>query len=177
MSNLLQKRKNLAGVSLIELILYVGIIVFILSALFFYGWNVIGANIKSQMVRETLSASEFIEARLSSEIRRTKSVNLNNSVFQSAAGKLVLQEDEGDVIFENIDGKLFVKRGQSDGVLLNSGNIRVKSLIFSHQDTDAGEARYVGYSLELESVLSGTSAKSEYQYSLSNNSGSSLRKY
>jgi len=169
------KLKKLSGITLIETILYLGIAVIILGVLFSYGWNVIGINIKSQIVQETQRSAQLVGERLAYEIRQADSVDSANSNFGSPA-KLVLLTDGNATVIEYSGGQITSKRGSADAVPLNSQNMQIKNFALTPQVSDAGEVQYVGFSFEVVANYPGTAKRSEYQYSLPFSSGAALRK-
>lgn len=165
-----KRKKNLAGLSLIETILYLGIAVFVLGALFAYGWNVIGINIKTQVARETADAARLISEKLTYEIRRAKSAQVEND-----PAKLTLRIGSEDVIFENTGNEITLRRGSGAAVALHSSDIEIKDFVFEKQ-TDAADANiveYVGFSFTASYV--GATERSEYTYSIPVRSGAALR--
>ncbi|PIP26268.1 MAG: hypothetical protein COS71_03485 [Candidatus Moranbacteria bacterium CG06_land_8_20_14_3_00_40_12] len=169
------KEKKLSGMSLIETILYLGIAVFALGAIFLYGWNVMEINIKSQVTRETAGAAQLIEERLKYEIRKAESVDRTASVFGETPAKLVLQEGDETVEIEDAGNQITVKRGSADPVLWHSPDIRIENFVFTEQVSGTDETDYVGFSFDAVAGYPGSSTRSEYQYALSFRSGSALR--
>lgn len=168
-------RKKMAGMSLIETILYLGIAVFVLSALFSYGWNVISIGVKSQVIQETVVAGQLIGERLRFEIRQAESVDRTLSNFPS---KIVLQKDGETVVIEMVNDQISLKRGAADPVRLHSSDIRIANFAFTEQaiavdGTDKTD--YVGFSFDAVADYPGSETRSEWQYSLPFVSGAALR--
>lgn len=167
----MKKTKNLSGITLIETILYLGIAVIVLGVLFSYGWNIIGIDIKSQIIQETERTAQLIGERIAYEIRQADSAE----IFETPA-KLVLHVGEDTVVIEESGNQITIKRGSADSVALNSENVLVNDFVLTKQANDAGEVQYVGFSFEAVANYPGSSNRSEYQYSLPFSSGVALRK-
>lgn len=155
--------------SLIETILYLGIAVLVLGALFSYGWNVILIGTKSQVVQEVVFAGQLIGERLRFEIREAESVS---SVSPSA---LTLQQNGEAVTIEVSSGTLTIKRGSAAAVPLHSQDIRINNFSFTNQLSSANETDYVGFAYDAAADYFSSGGRNEYQYSLPFVSGSSLR--
>ena len=166
--------KKLSGITLIETILYLGLAVIVLGVLFSYGWNIIGINIKSQVVQETERSAQLVGERLASEIRRADSVDSANSTFGIPA-KLTLLTAGEIVVIEDAGNHITLTRGLADPVSLNSQNVQIKNFVLTQQVSDTGEVQYVGFSFEAVADYPGSANRSEYQYSLPFSSGVALR--
>jgi len=164
------KIKKFHGLTLIETILYLGIAVIILGVLFSYGWNIIGINIKSQVVRETEQSAQLIGERLAYEIRRADSAE----IFENPV-KLVLHIGADMIVIEDSGNQITIKRGVADPVPLNSQNVQIKHFVLTEQVSDTNETQYVGFSFEAAANYSESSSRSEYQYSSNFSSGAALR--
>ncbi len=161
---------------MIETLVYLAIAVFVLAALFAYGWNVTGLGIKSRSMREALGAAELIREKMVFEIRRAQSVDRDNSSFGSPPAKLTLKTDGEDIVFEEIGGRLTLKRGGAGAVSLHPENIRAENVEFFEQVSGENETEYIGFSLDAATDYPGSPDRNEYQYSVPVRSGAALRK-
>lgn len=177
MAKILSEKKKMVGVTLIETILYLGIAVLVLGAIFSYGWNIIGTSVKASVVRETLASAEIFRERLMREIKNAQSVDRGNSAFGSAPGKLALQVDGGSVTIEDLGGEIVLKRGTNDPVSINFENVRINNLIFTEQISAEDETEYVGFSFDAAASYAGSEKRSEYQFSVPFRSGAALRNH
>lgn len=167
----MKKIKKLSGITLIETILYLGIAVVVLGVLFSYGWNVMGINIKTQIMRETNQSAQLIGEKLAYEIRRADSASISEN-----PARLVLQIENSTVIIEESGGQIAIKRDSDEFVALNSQNIKIENFVLTKQENDSGEIQFVGFSFDAVANYAGSSIRSEYQYSLPFSSGIALRK-
>ncbi|KKR21920.1 MAG: hypothetical protein UT50_C0002G0011 [Candidatus Moranbacteria bacterium GW2011_GWA2_39_41] len=170
------KIKKLAGISLIETILYLAIAVVILGVLFSYGWNVIGMNIKAQVAQEIEQSAQLIGERLTYEIRNADSVDIANSNFGDSAKLVLLKINEDTVTIEKSGDQIAIKRGAGDSLALNSQDVKIKNFILTQQVSDTNEIQFVGFSFETVANYPGSLERSEYQYALNYRSGVALRK-
>jgi hypothetical protein len=165
------KNIKLSGMTLIETILYLGMAVIVLGVLFSYGWNIIGINMKTQVVQETTRSAQLVEEKLQYEIRSADSVAVSENPV-----KLELQTDGDTVTIEDAGNKITIKRGSADPVVLNSQWVQIKNFVLTKQVFDADEIQFVGISFEAVANYPGSSERSEYQYSLPVNFGVALRR-
>ena len=168
--------KNKKGISLIETLIYLAIAIFVLAALFAYGWNIMGLSAKARSMRETLHAAQLIREKLVLEIRRAQSIDRDNSRFGSSPAKLTLVIDGENVIFEEQNGRLTIKRGGAGAVALHSADVQIENMEFFEQVSLENETEYVGFSLDVAADYPGSTGRSEYFYDFSVASGAALRK-
>ena len=158
--------------------LYLGIAVLIMGALFTYGWNIAGLSVKSSVVRETAAAAESIDRTITSEIRQAESVDQGASTFDNSPAKLVLREtDNTETVIAVIDGQVTLRRGAADPVVLHAEDIRADNFIFTQQVSTTDETEYVGFSFDAVAAYPGSVKQNAYQYSLPVKSGASLRNH
>src|ERR1700683_242043 len=67
--------KNKKGFTYIDLLLYIGLVVIILSALIPFAWNAIETGVKSTTEQEVFSNAQYISERLKYEIRNATGIN------------------------------------------------------------------------------------------------------
>jgi len=174
----MRQKKTFLGMTLMETMLYLGIAVFVMGALFSYGWNMAGISVKSSVIQETAAAAQSIDQAITGEIRQAASVDQDNSVFVGNPAKLVLKETDGsEVTIVAADGQVTLQRGGSDTAALHSSEIRADNFMFTVQNSVAGDAEYVGFSFEAVAAYPGSVKQSSYQYSLPVRSGASLRNH
>lgn len=168
---MLETRKNKRGVTLIETILYLGIVVLLMGAFFSYGWDITSADVKSAVVAQTSVAAQDIEQRLVYEIRRAQSVS------EVSSTKIVLQQSDEEVTLEAAGGKVTIKRGLGEAVALNSDYVTIDNFVFTHQDseTEPVQTQYIRFSFDAASNYPAASLQSTYDYSISVNSGAAIR--
>jgi type II secretory pathway pseudopilin PulG len=133
--------KNKKGFSLIELIMYVGVIVFIGSIIVSFVPNVIRTSSYLNARGEVLNSTRVALDTIAQEIKHSYSVYPNTSVFDSSSGQLSLEKRQGDipsgetstfVDFYIDDGRLYIKREDSPAQLIFSEKIFIDDLEFNY---------------------------------------------
>ncbi len=137
MLNLLTKKysKN-RGVSIIETLIYITILVFILVVIVSLLFNLLSSqkNIKASKSIEN-SASLSLE-RIIREIRLAESVNTTSSVFGTSPGDLVLHSTDTNgnartVEFFVTGNTIHLKENGTDQGAINQSDARVTNLVFT----------------------------------------------
>jgi type II secretory pathway pseudopilin PulG len=174
---LLSKQK---GFTYIELILYLGLVAFVLSSLINFGWNVILTGAKSATEQEVFSTLRFASEKIKSEIRNAAGLNLAESNFEvNLAGdssyKLSLAKEAPNdpTIIDVFDGKVRLTQGASLPVDLNSARTRVTDLTFTNYSSADGKAKNIGFVLTVVSASPET--RQEYQKTATLRSAVELR--
>lgn len=171
--------KKLAGFTLIELILYIGIAAMVIVIVVGIGRNVILTNTDTQASREVYMSARLAESKLQEKIRAAEGVVIGSSIFGANPGKLVLDYAGSgtDVIFDtygkivDVGGlsvaiiKLRMKDGAADYVDLTNDKVSVSNFMLSDL-TRASERENVGIELDLEKVNPGDSEELEASISL-----------
>jgi len=167
----LREHKNGAGFTLIELIIYIGIVAIILLVAFNFGWEIIYGNVKSRVVRETQQNARFAMERIAREIRKARAINTPGPGGSSNILSLEMADPNLDpTVFDVSDGKLRIAQGTLGPYELTNDRVIVSALQFtnlSYQGTPgtiqldivighanpAGRTEYVA-SVDLNSTIS-----------------------
>jgi len=172
-------RKN--SFTLIEMLVYIGILVIILTVIFSVLIWSIHSNTKARVMEETLDNTRRAMEIMSYEIREAKSVYDPTSVFGSHPGQLSLETThylpEGEkttyIDFYLCDSQLCLKKESQNPIPLTSGNVEVKNLIFTKIMT--GDIPSAEINLQID--YKNPNNRPEYQASSSLKSTISLRPY
>lgn len=70
----MEKKLNQKGLTYIELIIYIAIVVIMLNTLITFAWNIIGAGAKSATQQELSTQARFLTERIKKEVRDATSV-------------------------------------------------------------------------------------------------------
>ncbi len=138
-------KRNQAGVSIIETLIYIAILVFILVVVVTLLFNLLSSqkNIKAAKSIEN-SASLSLE-RIIRETRLADSVDTSTSVFGSSNGKLVLNTTDTSgnartVEFYLSGTSIHLKDNGADQGALTQNDVRVTSLKFTQINGDNSTA-------------------------------------
>lgn len=165
----------MAGITLIETMLYLGLVVLVLGAVFSYGWNVMGLSVKSRIAQGADETARLVAERVVAEIHAADSVDQGNSNFGDMPAKLTLQT-AGDTVTISVSGnQLWIRRGAGSAIALNAADFSIKNFIFTQQVSATDETQFVGFSFDVEAAYPGSDKRSEYQYVLPIRAGSALR--
>lgn len=162
------------GFTLIELIIYIGIVAGILLVAFNFGWEIIYGNVKSQAIREVQQNTRFVIEKITESVLATSNINSpapgNSSNFLS----LAMQDLSLDpTIFEVADEKLMVTQEVNGPYELTNDRVRVTNLQFTNVSY-AGTPGTVRIRMTIEHV--NPNNISQYEASLETEDTISLRK-
>lgn len=173
----IEKRQQ-AGFSLIEMILYVAIVSIFLTAAIYYGWSSIYGRIKSQVQLDVNYNLNLITSRFGYEIKNAKSIN------SLSATDLCLEMSptpRNPTRFYLSSGVLRVAWGGGSGDCtsmtndepLSSDSVNISNLLFTNLSSGGGETKNVKYGITVENV--NPSNRSEWEASQSYSSSVELR--
>lgn len=151
----IKKKINNRGVSLIETVLYITLLLLIMSVIVqtFISMGGVYKNIK--LTRELESSGAIVMESMLREIRNAKSVVVGNSVLGTSPGILEISGvDESlniyNVVFDGSSGSILVSKDGVTPVALTSSSVSISNLIFTY----ISNANSEGVRIELE--VSGT---------------------
>lgn len=98
--NIFKIIKNKKGVTLIELVIYIGIAAFVMTTVLTFALNIIDGVAKSVSIQEVEYNSQFAIAKMRLDIQEADSINDASSVFDSDNGKLVLDSGGNTIVYE-----------------------------------------------------------------------------
>lgn len=137
------------GFSLIELLVYIGIVVFVLSAISLFMNNILSAKAKNETVFGVeQNGAEAIRA-LADKIKASESVLTPSK--GTTAETLVLNMAEAAVnptSFYVSSGRIMMQEGSQPAITLTSGDLTVENLSFSN-NSNVGENEAVTFSFDL----------------------------
>jgi type II secretory pathway pseudopilin PulG len=144
------------GFTLIELVIYIGIVGIILLTLGLSLINLLYGRVKVRVISEVLSNVRLVEYQLSSTARHAESININNSTFNSDPGVLSLNMVEvgvDPIVFSltSDNGAMQVSQSGEDPILMTTNQVSVTDLKF-HNLTGVGDAGVVQVEYTLQSV-------------------------
>lgn len=173
--------KNQKAFTLIELLLYVGIVSIVMSTLIAFAWNVVISGVKNTTQQEVYSQSRYLAEKIKYEIRNASTINTgtsnfgvelaNNSSSQLSLGNSVVSNNP--TIINVSGGKVMIKQGSSTAIALNSADTTVTSLIFTNYSSVDNKTKHIGFTLTVRSNT--TNTRKEYINSMTLRSSAELR--
>jgi len=129
--------KDERGTTLIELVLYIGLVGMILTTISMFLLNMLNARIKTSAISEITANGRLIQDRLFDSVRHAQTIDFDSSVFDVDPGVLTLNMTDPLVtptIFSLIsdDGQFQINEGGSGNIGLTSDSIHVTNLVFTN---------------------------------------------
>lgn len=151
-----EKEKGKSGFTLIELILYVGIVSIVLTALIPFAWNLIEGGVKSSTDQEVYSQGRYASEAIKYEIRNA------NSLSSFSSSSITLIDSSGNnVIITSSAGKITLKRGAANAVNLNSNDTSVTGLIFTNYTSADNKTKNIQFTFTIDDAFA--SSRTDYQ--------------
>lgn len=175
-----QKKKNTKAFTLIETLLYIGIVGIVLTSLILFGWNMMGIGAKIGTHHDAVSNGRLSGEKLSFFIREATDIDAANSNFgvnlaATPGSKVTLHAaaPNDPVVFDVSGGVLRVTLGASAPVALTSSNIALTSLVFTNASSVDGKTKNIGFEIRLGTMSS--SNRFEYTSSATLRSSAEMR--
>jgi type II secretory pathway pseudopilin PulG len=150
--------KEKKGFTLIEMLLYIAILVFLLIVIINLLFNIVRSQKNFASSRSIENSSGFALERLAREIKEADSVNTGSSVFNSSPGTLTLNSTDINgtartVQFYISSSTLHIKENGVDKGPLTQSDTRITNLVFYNLVTTNSKAIKTNFTIE-----SGTSS-------------------
>jgi len=162
------------GFTLIEFIIYIGIVTVILLVMFNFSWEIIYGNVKSQAIREVQQNSRFCMEKIVRNILAASKIDLPHP--GNSSNKLQLKmTDPGlnPTTFRLNDGVLTIKQGANGPYELINDRVKITNLQFTNVSYDDTPGT-IKIQLTIEHL--NTNNLSQYEASLDTETTTSLRK-
>lgn len=143
-----KKLNNSRGFTLIEIIIYVGIIGMVIFAFINFSISISGSSSRSFVVQEVDASSRFVLNKIKQKVRRAEGVVGPEAGSSSDVLVLDMPDPDPDTTFELRDGTLGVIEGVGDFEPLVSDNVRVTGLSFTN--LDSGNSRIINVDFGIE---------------------------
>jgi len=177
------RRKSGGGFTLIEVLIYIGVLGIILTAIFSLLIVSNRSNIKAKVMRETLEDARRAMDVMVREIKEAKSVYVPTTGFNPLTNSyqlsletinyLPVDEETTYIDFFLCDSHLCLKKESQDPVSITKDNVEVNNLAFTR--IVSGDSTSV--QIELEMKYKNPSNRPEYQATVNLTSTASLRSY
>lgn len=145
----------------VELILYVGIVAVIISAIIPLSWAVIEGAAESGVQQEVWSTARLMAEKIKWEIRNSSGIN-SVSANSISLGNFAPADNPTVITFTYPD--VTVKKGVGAAVKINPEGVRVGILVFANFSSGDGKSKHIQFYLKAETA--GTSLKHEYRQNL-----------
>lgn len=175
-------RKSLQkSFTLLEVLIYIGVLgILVVAISSFLIWSV-HSNTKARVMRETLYSTGRAMEVMTHEIKEAKSVYTPTSVFDVHPGQLSLEitkhlpegEETTYVDFYLCGTQLCLKKESQDAVVLTSGNMEVKNLVFYQIISEGAPSIQIDFKVEYKNPAD----RPEYRASVNLKSTASFRSY
>lgn len=177
----LQVKMTRKGFTLLEVLIYIGVLVIIILTISSYLIWFIQSSTKIKVMAETLDNARRAMETIVYEVREAESVYIPTSVFDSNPGQLSLETtkyiptDEGKtyIDFYVSNGRLCLKKESQNPICLTSDRVEVANLVFSQIDT----ANSFSVQIDLSIDYKNPTGRPEYQSQVNLRSVASLRSY
>lgn len=165
--NKMNIKSKYSGFTLIEILLYIGIVTMVFGAIVPFAWNVIGSSAKGAVQREVYGNARFISEKIKYEIRRASGIS---SVTANSISLTNFSPDTNTVIDLSI-GKVRINKNGGGATNLSSDGVTVSDLSFTNHTSVDNKTKNISFTLTVDSV--GT--RQEYQASVSLRGAAEIR--
>lgn len=157
MKNKIMKTKP--AYTLLELLLYLGIFSVIISAVVYFGWNIIYGGQKSARLNEVSYSARYSAERIKYEIRNASGITTGGSDFgvnlaTTPGSKLTLTNataGRSPVVIDVTSGTLRITLGANPVANLTPTNITVTNLVFTNNSSGDSKTKNISFAMTLES--------------------------
>jgi len=172
----------LNGFTLIEMVVYVGVVVIIVSSIMIFGISTIRTGTKIKYNADILDSGRRAMEMMNYEIKKSKSVYGSTSVFAINPGQLSLEqvststpgETNGFVDFFQCGDSLCLHRDGADPIRMIGDQIRLTNLVFKQLSNSTSSPPSIQIKVRLEI---GTSSSAFATSSIDLSSAANLRGY
>jgi len=133
MDRSINKIMKILGFTLIEIIIYLGIIAGVLVLTVGFLWNIIAGSIKETAYQEVQQNARFVLTKITQEVRRA--VGINNPLPGQSADSLSLTMADPNLnptVFDLYQGKLRITQGGVNSYQLTTDRVIVENLQFTN---------------------------------------------
>lgn len=163
------------GFTLIELVLYIGIISIFLTGAILFAWDFIYGRVKSTVQREVGANIRLSSQRITYEIRNSSGIN---SVSGSTLSLAMNDTSRNPTVFDLSDGRLRIGYGSGGSCPttspceLTSNLVNVSSLTFTDQSSGTDS-----FNIKFDITIESTADRKEWQLIQSLTGSAELRSF
>lgn len=144
--------KNKRGVTLIEMLVYIGLVSILVLTFVSFALDVVGTSQKTRVKQEIQQNARFAMARMIHEIRSAGDLNVGSSTFESHPGVLSLATSNpaaNPTVFDLNSGVLRITRGAGGAQALTTDRFIVSNLVFKNRSV-GNRVKVISVELTLE---------------------------
>jgi prepilin-type N-terminal cleavage/methylation domain-containing protein len=134
-----QQQPNLGlqrGFTMLELLIYIGIVSLVVAALSQVGFNVLYGEAKLNSLFETNYNLRFVQGKITKIIREAQTIDTPGGSGETTS-KLEVTASDSTTIEVSLDaGRIFIERGTDERQALTSESIKVTNLEFTNTARD-----------------------------------------
>ena len=135
-------KKNTAGFSFIELMLYVALLTTMLVTLIPFAWSIVEGGVKNSTQQETFSQARYITERLKYEIRNATGIT---SVSATQITLTTSTPATNPTVIDVLSGNMRIKQGAASAVNLNSNNSTVSAVTFTNLSSSDNRSKHIAF--------------------------------
>src|SRR3989344_2151397 len=160
------------GFTLIELILYIGIVSIFISAVILFSWDIIYGRVKAESQRKVNQSIRLVSKRITYELRNASGIN---SLTPSSISLISTDPGRNPTVISLAGSEIIIGWGPAGNCpsispcSLTGNGVLVSGLTFTNLSTP--DSINIGFDLVLES----SSQKKEFQYERTYSSAVELR--
>src|SRR5579872_4849428 len=160
------------GFTLIELILYIGIVTIMMSALIPFAWNIIEEGVKNSTKQEIFTQGQYVADRITYEIRNASGINsvVSNQISLSTATPAT-----NPTLISLNAGAINLQQGSASPIALNSKNTTVQSLTFTNYTSSDNKTKNIQFVFTIAANYSGAGSRQEYTGSVTMEGSAEVR--
>mgnify|MGYP001579600108 CR=1 FL=1 len=170
-------KKPEKGISLIEVLVYIGVFSLIMVIIASFTFWFIRSNTKAKVMREVLDSSKRVMEIITQEIKESDYVYLPTTSATQLSLKtkkyLALGEEFSYIDFYLCDSRICMKKESQDPIYLTPENIEVNNLVF----TQIMSGDYLSIRISLGVNYNNVNNRPEYEASIDLTSAASSRSY
>jgi len=170
--NFFRKRNLQKGVTLLETILYIGIVTIFLSAIIPFAWNIIQGGAKNSTQQEVFTQGQYVADRITYEIRNASDIN---SVSPTQISLATATPGTNPTIISLNAGVINMQQGVASPVALNSANTKVTSLNFTNYSSLDGKTQNIQFVFTMSANYVGAGTRQEYNGSVTMEGSAEVR--
>lgn len=145
------------GTTLLEIVLYIGILTILLSALIPFAWNLVDSGAKSSTNQEIFTQGQYVADRITYEIRNASSIN---SVSATQISLATANAATNPTTISLNNGVINMQQGVASPIALNSVNTKVTSLNFTNYSDSS--TQNVQFTFTIIANFAGAGTRQEY---------------
>jgi len=126
------------GISLLEFVIYLGMLGFVLTAAVLFSVEFVTAEAKSSAISDVARGAGYALERIAHETRASDGINFDDSVFGSNPGTLSIKSAitaADPTVFSVVDGRLYVQWGTGTPVQLTPSGLIVEEFVLEDVST------------------------------------------